>query len=63
MRVRCENSRSLHYATPDFLWSLVALAELMRLSLRERRTRGFVQCCVAGNPGTLRSHGSPGQAG
>jgi hypothetical protein len=48
------NSRSLHFATPDFLWTLVALADLMRLSLRERRTRGFVQCCVAGKPGTLR---------
>jgi hypothetical protein len=23
----------------------------MRLSLRERRTRDLVQCCVAGNPG------------
>jgi hypothetical protein len=50
-----ENSRSLHFATPDFLWTLVALADVMRLSLRERRTRGFVQSCVAGNPGTLRS--------
>ena len=49
------NCRSLRYATPDFLWTLVALADLMRLSLRERRTRGFVQSCVAGNPGTLRS--------
>src|ERR1700747_2791799 len=27
------NRRSLHYATPDFLWNLVALANLMRLSL------------------------------
>src|ERR1700733_1343859 len=25
----------------------------MRLSLIERRTRGLVQCCMAGNPGTL----------
>jgi hypothetical protein len=57
------NCRSLRFATPDFLWTLVALADLMRLSLRERRTRGFVQCCVAGNPGSLRSHGKPGQAG
>ena len=48
---RKRNSSSLHFATPDFLWTLVALADLMRLSLRERRTRGFVQCCVAGNPG------------
>jgi hypothetical protein len=38
-------------APPDFLLRLVALADLMRLSLRERRTRGFVQCCVPGNPG------------
>jgi hypothetical protein len=30
---RHRNSRSLHYATPDFLWRLVALANLMRLSL------------------------------
>ena len=29
-----KNSRSLHYATPDFLWNLVALSNLMRLSLR-----------------------------
>jgi hypothetical protein len=27
------NRRSLHYATPDFLLSLVALANFMRLSL------------------------------
>ena len=45
------HSRSLGCAPPDFLWSLVALRDIMRLSLRERRTRGFVQCCVAGNPG------------
>src|ERR1700677_773055 len=29
----------------------MALADLMRLSLRERRTRGFFLWCVAGNPG------------
>jgi len=34
--------QSLHCATPDFLWTLMALADLMRLSLRERRTRGLV---------------------
>jgi hypothetical protein len=28
-----ENRRSLHYATPDFLLSLVALTIFMRLSL------------------------------
>jgi hypothetical protein len=49
------NCRSLHCAPPDFLWNLVALVRFMRLSLTERRTRGPVQCSVAGNPGTLRS--------
>jgi hypothetical protein len=29
------NSRSLHYATPDFLWNLVALVQFMRPSLRK----------------------------
>jgi hypothetical protein len=29
------NCRSLHCATPDFLWRLVALMECMRLSLRK----------------------------
>jgi hypothetical protein len=29
------NCRSLHFATPDFLWSLVALMKCMRLSLRK----------------------------
>jgi hypothetical protein len=45
------NCRSLGFAPPDFLWNLVALTDLMRLSLRERRTRDLVQCCLAGNPG------------
>src|SRR3984885_13631873 len=49
-----KNSRSVHSATPDFLWTLMPLADLMRLSLRERRTRGLVLRCVAGNPGSLR---------
>jgi hypothetical protein len=31
--MRKRNRRSLHDATPDFLWELVALANLMRLSL------------------------------
>jgi hypothetical protein len=30
-----ENRRSLHYATPDFLWKLVALANIMRLSIKK----------------------------
>jgi hypothetical protein len=29
------NSRSLHRATPDFLWNLVALSHSMRPSLRK----------------------------
>ena len=29
------NSRSLHYAPPDFLWNLVALSHFMRPSLRK----------------------------
>ena len=29
------NCRSLHYATPDFLWNLVALLHFMRPSLRK----------------------------
>src|ERR1700719_3504475 len=29
------NRRSLHYAPPDFLWNLVALANFVRLSLRK----------------------------
>ena len=43
--------RSLGFAPPNFLWNLVTLLDLMRLSLRERRTRDLVQCSVAGNPG------------
>ena len=38
-------------APPDFLLRLVALANSMRLSLGERRTRNRVQRSVAGNPG------------
>jgi hypothetical protein len=30
-----KNRRSLHYAPPDFLFNLIALAILMRLSLRK----------------------------
>ena len=42
---------SFGFAPPDFLLKFVALANLMRLSLRERRTRNRVQRSVAGNPG------------
>jgi hypothetical protein len=45
------NCRSLGFAPPDFLWNLMALTNLMRLSFRERRTRDRVQSNVAGNPG------------
>src|SRR5882757_2557138 len=45
------NCRSLGFAPPDFLLILVALANLMRLSLKERRTRNRVRRNVAGNPG------------
>jgi hypothetical protein len=37
--------------SPGFPVEPVALTDLMRLSLRERRTRDLVQCSVAGNPG------------
>jgi hypothetical protein len=58
---RGAHCRSLHYAPPDFLLTLVALVHFMRLSLTERRTRRHVQCGVAGNPGTLRSGGQRGE--
>jgi hypothetical protein len=49
------NSRSLHYATPDFLLRLVALANFMRLSLLKAAHVGVGECNVTGNPGALRS--------
>jgi hypothetical protein len=33
-------------AHPDFLWSFVGSLNFMRLSLKERRTRGPIQSCV-----------------
>jgi hypothetical protein len=36
---------------PDFLWSLVALAHLMRLSLLKAAHAAVGECHVAGNPG------------
>jgi hypothetical protein len=36
---------------PDFLWSLVALAHLMRLSLLKAARAAVGECHVAGNPG------------
>jgi hypothetical protein len=46
-----ENCRSLGY--PGFPVELGGAGELHAPFLTERRTRGPVQCCVAGNPGTL----------
>jgi hypothetical protein len=49
------NSRSLHYATPDFLLNLVALANFMRLSVQKAAYADVGEYCVTGNPGALRS--------
>jgi hypothetical protein len=49
------NRRSLHYATPGFLWRLVALANFMRLSLLKAAHVAAGECRAAGNPGALRS--------
>jgi hypothetical protein len=54
---------------PDFLWGLVALANLMRLSLLKAAHVAVGECPVAGNRGRpsfsaqVRSHGTPGQVG
>jgi hypothetical protein len=47
-------------ATPDFPLTLMALADFMRFSPTENRTRGCVQRSVAGNPGTLPRHAGAG---
>jgi hypothetical protein len=49
------NSRSLHYATPDFLLRLEALASFMRLSSLKAAHVDVGENRVAGNPGALRS--------
>ena len=49
------NRRALHYATLDFLSSLVALANFLRLSLRKAAYAAVVGCRDVGNPGALRS--------
>jgi hypothetical protein len=55
---------------PNFLWSLVALASLMRLSLLKAAHAAVGECHVAGNPGRpssqpmyakVREHGAPVQ--
>ena|ERR1700733_14654895 len=38
--------------SPDFLWNLSGFGKLHALFLTEKRTRGLVQRCVAGNPGS-----------
>src|ERR1700742_1143698 len=51
------NRRSLHYAPPDFLWRLVALASFLRLSLPKAAHAGVGECTVAGNPGSVLAGG------
>jgi hypothetical protein len=46
-----QNCRSLGY--PGFPVELGGACELHAPFLTERRTRGIVLCCVAGNPGSL----------
>ena len=56
--VKCspkKNSRSLHYATPDFLSRSVVSASFMRLSLPKAAHVDVGEGRAAGNPGTLRS--------
>jgi hypothetical protein len=43
------------YAAPDFLSSLVALANFMRLSLLKAAYAGVGECSETGKSGTLRS--------
>jgi hypothetical protein len=47
---------------PGFPVDIGGVGELHAAFLTESRTRCRFQCSVAGNPGTLRSHGTPGQA-
>jgi hypothetical protein len=54
---------SLRYATPCFPVEVDGVGKLHAAFFTESRTRGRVQRSVAGNPGSLRSHGEPGQAG
>jgi hypothetical protein len=49
------NRRSLHFATPDFLLSLMTPVNFMRLSLLKAAHVGVGESHEAGNPGTLRS--------
>ena len=49
------HSRSLHFASPNFLWMLLESANFMRLSLMKAAHAAVSQSRVAGNPGSLRS--------
>jgi hypothetical protein len=49
-----EAQQQVHYATPDFLSRLVALANFMRLSLLKAAHVAAGEYRVAGNPGALR---------
>jgi hypothetical protein len=40
------NSKSLHFATPDFLWNLMALANFIRLSLRKGVYAVVISCAA-----------------
>jgi hypothetical protein len=48
---------------PGFPVELSGFGELHAAFRNESRTHCHVQCSEAGNPGTLWSHGTPGQAG
>jgi hypothetical protein len=47
----CFQEKKKERLSPDFLWSLVALAHLMRLSLLKAAHAAVGECHVAGNPG------------
>jgi E3 ubiquitin-protein ligase DOA10 len=49
------NSRSLHYAPPDFQLRVVASVNFMWHSLRRAAHVAVGECRVVGDPGTLRS--------
>ena len=57
------NRRSLHFATPDFLLSLMTPVSFMRLSLLKAAHVGVAESHEAGNPGTLRFGMTRGRGG
>jgi len=52
---RRTGAQQVHYAPPDFLLRLVALAKFLRLSLKKAAHAAVVEGSVAGNPDALRS--------